>query len=218
MTTGWFDEATAWFEEQKRLTPDELQNVTFPTTRLGRRGYEQAPVNRFLRQVHAEFVRLVKDRASLWQDVQQLRRRMLVGPADGDEGDILFRQSDVQALSSLAIEEARLGRHGALREAQEHSDMILKDAHAKAREAAVAALNAAAVPQTDGERRAAQAELAYLRAYSSVYREHLRAYTEDVIRGIEEWESKGKEGASLPDAATAEEAALGQAERRSTGQ
>jgi DivIVA domain-containing protein len=54
---GWSDPlTTAWFDEQRRLSPDELQNVTFPTSGLGRHGYEEAAVNRFLRKVHAEFV------------------------------------------------------------------------------------------------------------------------------------------------------------------
>jgi DivIVA domain-containing protein len=205
---------TAWFDEQKRMTPGELEAVRFPTTRLGRRGYEEAPVNQFLRQVHSEFKRLVDERASLWQDVQRLRRRILAREAvAGDQDELLFgvvgpRERAEQILSAAQAttdrraagapaygigvsEEARLHRPEILREAQERSDVILKDAHAKAREAAVSALNGAALPQTDRERRAAQAELAYLRAYSAVYREHLRAYTEGVLRVIDEWERKG---------------------------
>ncbi len=229
---------TAWFDEENRLTPDELQTTTFPTTRLGRRGYEEAPVNRFLREVHAEFVRLVNERASLWQEVQRLRQRILAGEVGaGDERGVLFGEADAhvhavrilstaqmtadryvadaQAYSSRVTEEARLRRYEILREAQEHSSMILEDAHAKARDAAVTALNGSVPPQTDRERRAAQAELAYLRTYSGVYREHLRAYTEGILRGIEEWERK--EAASLQQAASVEETALGYAERRSIG-
>ena len=53
-------------------------------SRLGRRGYEEEPVREFLREVHAEFVRLVNERASLWQEVQRLRRRIIAGEGDGD--------------------------------------------------------------------------------------------------------------------------------------
>jgi DivIVA domain-containing protein len=201
----------AWFDEQSRLTPEELQTVTFPMSRLGRRGYEEEPVQGFLQLVHAEFVRLVNERASLWQEVQRLRRRILAGE-DGDPQAVLFGEADAhvhavrilstaqvtadryvadaQAYSSRVTAEARLRRDDIVREAQQHSDMILEDAHARAREAAVSALNEAAPPQTDRERRAAQAELAYLRTYGDVYRAHLRAYTEGVLRGIEEWERK----------------------------
>lgn len=212
---------TAWYDEENRLTPDELQTVTFPMSRLGRRGYEEEPVREFLRVVHAEFMRLVNERASLWQEVQRLRRRVIAGKTDGDSQAVLFGEADAhvhavrilstaqvtadryvadaQAYSSRVTEEARLRRDEIMREAEQYSDMLLEEAHTRARDAAVSALNGAAVPQTDRERQAAQAELAYLRTYSDVYRSHLRAYTEGILRGIEEWERK--EAASLPDAA-----------------
>jgi cell division septum initiation protein DivIVA len=245
LTTAWSDEqdrveqddrveralTTAYFDEQDRLTPEELQTVTFPLSRLGRRGFEEEPVKGFLRMVHAEFVRLVNERASLWQEVQRLRRRVLAGEADGDPQAVLFGEADAhihavrilstaqatadryvadaQAYSSRVTEEARLRRDDIMREAQQHSDMILEEAHGRARDAAVSALNLPAPPQTDRERQAAQAELAYLRTYSDVYRAHLRAYTEGVLRGIEEWERK--EAVSFP------EAVQGQADQRSIG-
>ena len=212
---------TAWFEEKDRLTPEVLQTVTFPLSRLGRRGYEEEPVREFLRAVHAEFVHLVNERASLWQDVQRLRRRIIAGQNNGDPQAVLFGEADAhvhavrilstaqvtadryvadaQAYSSRVTEEARLRRDDIMREAQQYSDMLLEEAHNKARDAAVTALNAAPTPQTDREQRAAQAELAYLRTYSDVYRAHLRAYTEGVLRGIEEWERK--DAASLQEAA-----------------
>ena len=211
---------TAWFDEQSRMSPEELLTATFPMSRLGRRGYEEDPVQDFLRTVHAELVRLVNERASLWQEVQRLRRRIIAGEGNGDQNGVLFGEgdahvhavrilstaqvtadryvADAQAYSSRVTEEARLRRDDIVREAQQHSDMILEDAHARARDAAVSALNVAAPPQTDRERRAAQAELAYLRTYSDVYRAHLRAYTEGVLRGIEDWERK--EAASLQEA------------------
>ena len=203
---------TAWFDEQDRLTPEDLQTVTFPLSRLGRRGFEEEPVRQFMRTMHAEFVRLVNERASLWQEVQRLRRRILAGGADGDPQGVLFGEADAhvhavqilstaqatadryvadaQAYSSRITEEARLRRDHIMREAQQHSDMIMEEAHSRARDAAVTALNLPAPVQTDQERQAAQAELAYLRTYSDVYRAHLRAYTEGVLRGIEEWERK----------------------------
>ena len=212
---------TAWFDEQSRMTPEELQTVTFPTSRLGRRGYEEGPVREFLSTVHAEFVRLVNDRTSLWQEVQRLRRRIIAGEADGDEQTVLFGAADAHAhavrilsvaqvtadkyvadaqdYSSRLTEETRRRRDEIMQEAQQYSDRLLEDAHAKAREAAVSALNVATVPQSDEQQRAAQAELAYLRTYSDVYRSHLRAYTEGILRGIEEWERK--ETASLQEAA-----------------
>jgi DivIVA domain-containing protein len=218
---------TAWFDEQSRMTPDELQTVTFPTSRLGRRGYEEGPVREFLSAVQSEFVRLVNERTSLWQEVQRLRRRIIAGEVDDDAQTVLFGEADAhvhavrilstaqvtadryvadaQDYSSRLTEEARRRRDEIMQEAQQYSDMVLEDAHTKAREAAVSALNVAAAPQSDEEQRAAQAELAYLRTYSDVYRAHLRAYTEGILRGIEEWERK--EAVSLQDAAHAGPAA-----------
>ena len=182
---------TAWFDEQQRLTLEELQSARFP---LGRRGYDEESVNSFLRLVQAEFVRLLNERASLWEEVQRLRRRILAGEAaevDGDPKAVLLREADGQI---PAVRHDHL-----LLEAEQHSDMILEDAQALAREAAVSALNLPAPPQTDRERQAAQAELAYLRTYSDFYRAHLRAYTEGMLRGIEEWERD--EAASFQEAA-----------------
>ena len=220
----------AWYDEENRLAPGELQTVMFPMSRLGRRGYEEEPVRDFLRVVHAEFVRLVNERASLWQEVQRLRRRVIEGMEEGNPQAVLFGEADAhvhavrilstaqvtadryvadaQAYSSRVTEEARMRRDEIMREAQQYSDMILEDAHDKARSAAVVALNAAPTPQTETERSAVQAELAYLRTYSDVYRAHLRAYTEGVLRGIEEWERK--EAAALDDA-------QGRVEQRSIG-
>jgi DivIVA domain-containing protein len=226
----------AWFDDESRLSPEEVQTVTFPMSRLGRRGFEEEPVRDFLRVVHAELVRLVNERASLWQDVQRLRRRILAGETGPDGQNVLFGEADAhvhavrilstaqvtadryvadaQAYSSRVTEEARLRRDDIMREAQQHSDMILEDAHARARDAAVSALNVPAPPLSDRERQAAHAELAYLRTYSDVYRAHLRAYTEGVLRGIEEWERK--EAASLQEAAL-RDTALPQSDRRSIG-
>jgi len=39
----------AWQDEQKRLTPDEVQSASFPLSRLGRRGYDEEHVRAFLR-------------------------------------------------------------------------------------------------------------------------------------------------------------------------
>jgi DivIVA domain-containing protein len=196
---------TAWFDEQQRLTPEELRTARFP---LGRRGYEEESVDSFLRRVQAEFVRLVSERASLWEEVQRLRRRILAGEAaavDGDPKAALLGE----AYACRITDEARLRRDRLMQEAEQHSDMILEDAQVRAREAAVSALNLPAPPQTDRERQAVQAELAYLRTYSDFYRAHVRAYTEGMLRGIEEWERN--------EAASFQAAAPGPADQRSIG-
>ena len=210
MTTVQFD--GSWLSGPGRLTPEDLQAVTFPATRLGRRGYEEEPVRAFLRAVHTELTQLTCERTSLWQEVQRLRRRILAGDDPADPRAVLFGEhdahvhavqilstaqatadryvADAQAYSSKVTQEARHRRDQVLAQAQAHSQMILDDAHAAARDAAVTALNHPPPPQTDHQRQAAAAELAYLRTYTDVYRSHLRAYTEGILRGIEEWERK----------------------------
>jgi cell division septum initiation protein DivIVA len=221
---------TTWYDEEERLTPDALEATTFPLSRLGRRGYDEESVKGFLRLVHTEWVRLVNERASLWQEVQRLRQRIVTREGNGHGQAVLFGQADAhihavrilstaqqtadryvadaQAYSSRVTTEARQRRDHIMHEAQQHSDMILQDAQARARDAAVSVLNLPAPLQTDQERQAAQAELAYLRTFSDVYRAHLRAYTEGVLRGIEEWERK---------AASLEEAEHGNGDHLSNG-
>ena len=227
MTSAKFD--GAWLDGEGRLTPEELQTATFPLCRLGRRGYEEEPVRRFLRVVHAEFVRVLNERASLWNEVQRLRHRILTGEA-GDPEAALFDEAypfdeedtdvdvapipstaqataygyvpDAQAHSSRVTKEAGQRRDLIVQEAQQYSDEILTDAHARAREAAIFALSHPSPPQNDQEWQAAQAELAYLRTYSDVYRAHLRAYTEHVLRRIEEWESEETSFSESPNAHT----------------
>jgi cell division septum initiation protein DivIVA len=207
---------SAWYDEQKRLTPDQLQAVTFPLTRWGRHGYEEEPVRSFVAEVHAEFVRLINERASLWQEVQRLRRRIL-GTEDGNDA-VLFGAddahvhavrilsnaqltadryvADAQAYSGRLTEEARTNRDEIMTQAQHHADMMLDEAKTKAREAAVAAMsNDPLPPQTEHERRAAEGELAYLRTFSEVYRQHLRIYTESVQRILDDWDHKERDAA-----------------------
>jgi DivIVA domain-containing protein len=223
VTTVQFD--GSWLSGQGRLSPEDLQTAAFPLTRLGRRGYEEEPVRAFLRAVHAEFTRLAGERTSLWQEVQRLRRRILAGEDPADPRAVLFGEqdahvhavqilstaqatadryvADAQAYSSRVTEEARRRRDDILTQAQQHSQMILDDAGARARDAAVTALESPPPPQTGQQRQAAAAELAYLRTYTDVYRAHLRAYTEGILRGIEEWERK--EQTTLPQATTGQQ-------------
>jgi DivIVA domain-containing protein len=211
---------TAWFDEQNRMNPEELQTVTFPLSRLGRRGYDEESVRHFLRTVHGQYVKLINERTSMWQEVQRLRRRLIAGQVNGDANGVPAGEADghahavrvlsaaqvtadryvadAQAYSSRLTAEARLRRDEIMQDAQRYADMVMEEAHGKAREAAVSVLNTAPSPQTFHEQQAAQAELAYLRTYSDVYRSHLRAYTEGILRGIEEWEHR--EASSLDDA------------------
>jgi len=201
----------AWYDQQKRLTPDKLQAASFPLTRWGRHGYDEEHVRSFLVEVHAEFVRLINERASLWQEVHRLRRR-IPGTENGNEA-ILFGKddahvhavrilsnaqltadryvADAQAYSGRLTEEASDHRDEIMAQAERHADMLIEEGRTRAREAAVEAMSHDVLaPQTDQERRAAEGELAYLRTFNEVYRQHLKIYTESVQRLLADWDRK----------------------------
>jgi DivIVA domain-containing protein len=205
-----------------RLTPDAVQAVTFPSARLGRRGLDEEHVRAFCGQVERELVRLFNERTSLTDEVQRLRRRVL--GLSGDDGDAGYKPDDahVQAVRILSraqqtadryvadaqeysrqlAQDARRRRDEILADAKTHAAMMLEDSHGEASRAAEAAL-AAPVTLPEGDRRELEAELAYLRTFSDVYRTHLHAYLDALLRNVEEWERAEKTSlaaarASLP--------------------
>jgi DivIVA domain-containing protein len=192
-----------------RLTPDAVQAVTFPSARLGRRGLDEEHVRAFCGQVERELVRLFNERTALADEVQRLRRRVL-GLSGDDAG---YRQddahvqavrilskaqqtadnyvSDAQEYSRQLAQDARRRRDEILTEARKHAAVMLEEAHTEASSAADAALVAPAT-QPDTDRRELEAELAYLRTFSDVYRTHLHAYLDALLRNVEEWERAEK--------------------------
>lgn len=206
MTSG------AWYDEQRRVTPDQVEAAAFPLTRWGKQGYDVESVRAFLAEVQAEFVRLVNERSSLWQEVQRLRRRIL-GKDNGKDAAVLFGEddahihavrilanaqmaadrcvADAQAYSGRVTAEARTRREEIITQAQQHSEMLLEEARARAREAAIVAMNHEPLqPASEQERRAVQGEVAYLRTFNEVYRTHLKVYTQTILSTIEDWENK----------------------------
>lgn len=194
-----------------RLTPDAVQAVTFPSARLGRRGLDEEHVRAFCGQVERELVRLFNERTALADEVQRLRRRVL--GLSGDDAEAGYRQDDahVQAVRILSkaqqtadnfvadaqdysrqlAQDARRRRDEILTEARKHAAVMLEEAHTEASSAAEAALVAPAT-QPDADRRELEAELAYLRTFSDVYRTHLHAYLDALLRNVEEWERAEK--------------------------
>jgi hypothetical protein len=69
---------------------------------------------------------------------------------------------------------------------------VLSEAHQQATQAAHAAMSGRQPTLSNGEHADLRAELAYLRTFSDVYRTHLRAYLEALLRNVEEWERAEK--------------------------
>jgi len=201
---------TAFLGFSGRLTPDSVQGVSFPPAKLGRRGLDERHVRAFCGQVERELVRLLNERTSLSNEVQRLRNRVLGG--EGAEARILQDDAqaqavhilsqaqqtadryvaDAQAYSRQMADDARQMRDQILAEARARAAAVLEDAHGKASLAAEASL-AAPIPGTDDDRRELQAEVAYLRTYSDVYRTHLHTYLDTLLRNVEEWERAEKQ-------------------------
>jgi cell division septum initiation protein DivIVA len=203
----------AWYDQENRMTPDRVLAVTFPLTRWGRNGYEEEPVRAFLGEVHGELVRLVNERASLWQEVQRLRQRILGRETATGHDEVLFGKddahahavrilstaqltadryvADAQAYSGRVTEEARNNRDEIMAQAQQHAEMLVDEARARARQAALDAINREALPpQSAQERRAIEGEIAYLRTFTDVYRQHLKIYTDSIQRMLNDWDDK----------------------------
>jgi DivIVA domain-containing protein len=189
----------------QRLTPAELQAVTFQRAPLGRRGFDEEQVRAFLRQVEQELVRVLNEKAALEHEAGTLRDRISGtrnGPAPPQAEDahiqavrILSKAqetadhyvADAQRYSREVAEEAHRGRDEILADAKSRAVLVLEEAHRQASTAA-AQVAPSAEPLSGDDRRDLEREIAYLRTFSDVYRTHLRSYLEALLRNVEEWE------------------------------
>jgi DivIVA domain-containing protein len=198
----------------ERLTPDQVRSIAFPQARFGHRGFDEEHVRAFCALVERELVTLLNEKASLWEEVERLRRRFIdAGDSPGARPEDAHIQAvrilsnaqqmadryvaDAQQYSRQLTQEARRHRNEVLAEAKTHADRVLDDAHSRASRAAEVAATEPG-PAANGEWRDRTAELAYLRTFSEVYRTHLRAYLETLLSNVEDWEQS--EQSSLAEA------------------
>ncbi|HKB29953.1 MAG TPA: hypothetical protein VKD26_03880 [Streptosporangiaceae bacterium] len=206
---------TPTFSSGDRLTPDQVESISFEHTRLGRRGLDEEQVRSFCAHVQRELIQLLNEKAALYEEVQRLRRRIRyppgenggIGGAQPEDAHILAVRvlskaqttadryvADAQRYSRQLAEDARRHRDQILAEARSHATLVLEEADVSATRAATVAA-ASPAPLTQAERQGVEAELAYLRTFSEVYRTHLRAYLEALLRSVDEWE--GTERSSI---------------------
>jgi DivIVA domain-containing protein len=201
---------------EPRLTPDGVQAVSFRSAHLGRRGLDEEHVRAFCHQVQDELGRLLSERTALQEEVSRLRRRILGHPGEDDGVGSSRADAHLQAVSILhraeqtadhyvaeaqeysrhLAQDAERRRDDILAEASEHANRMMDKAHYEAGQAAQAALAAqmalaaqtapAAGAAPPKDRRELEAELAYLRTFSDVYRTHLRAALDALIRDVSE--------------------------------
>jgi len=196
-----------------RLTPEQVRSITFPPARFGRRGLDEVHVRAFCAQVEEEIVYLLNERASLYQQAEQLRQRFR-DPVDGEPA-YMSGIAHLQAVQVMVnaqktaerfvgearqycrelAENARQRRDQLLAEARLSAAKLMERADSEARiavaEAAArtpaAAPAAAAAPASSSEQENLQEEITYLRMYSEVYRTHLRTYLEALLRNVDDW-------------------------------
>lgn len=196
-----------------RLTPDEVRSMAFPAARFGRRGLDEEHVRAFCARVEAEIVFLLNERASLYQHAELLRRQ--VTEENGEPG-YTPEAAHVQAVQILANAQqtadrlvrdaqqycrelangAKARRDQMLDIAQGNAAKIMAEAEAEARAAAASA--SAAQDGRLGEHGNPQEEMAYLRTFSQVYRAHLRAYLEALLRNVDDWGRAEHEAMGVP--------------------
>lgn len=184
-----------------RLTPDEVRSVAFPPARLGRRGLDEEHVRAFCARVEQEIVFLLGERASLYQQAEQLRQRLaeVSGPDSGYDPEAAQLQavqilsnaqrtadrviSEAQQYCRALAEGAKQRRDQMLAEAQVTASRMLEQADNQAR----TAVAEAAVRDSHSKSHSPEEEAVYLRTFSEVYRTHLRAYLEALLRSLDEW-------------------------------
>ena len=100
--------------------------------------------------------------------------------------------ADAQKYSRQLTDDARRLRDEILAEARTRAEQVLEEAHGEASLAAEASLDAS-MARKSSDHGKLEAELAYLRTFSDVYRAHLHSYLDKLLRNVEEWDRAEKE-------------------------
>jgi len=193
----------------KRLTPGEVQEqvTSIPLARLGRRGLDPEEVRAFCARLEHELVLRDKEAASMQQDIQKLRMRVIQGP-DEDTPATAFQPgethiqvvsmlakgqatvdrivADAQAYSAEMAHDARRRKSEIIADARAHAALIVDEAHREASKAA-AAVPAPSSPASPDELQTARAELVRLQTYIDVLLDHMQAFTETQMHMLDDW-------------------------------
>jgi DivIVA domain-containing protein len=192
----------------RRLTPAEVQNVTFSRSTMLHPGYADAEVDRFLDRVGDELARLQSENAALSDQLAALQERLegvesRPGPSEQAVGILAAAQqtadqyvAEAEAFSRVMTSEAREQYEEQLRQARDKAGAIIQAAQEAAQGAVVAdavgrPADAAAHPDAE----ALQRQVVYLQAFGQACRVQLRSYLEALLTDVEtEW------GRAAPDA------------------
>ncbi len=175
----------------ERLSPDVIRHTTFERTPLGRRGYPEYDVDRFLRRVADELAGVDAEKADLRAEIDRLRNYFRKQKINPDGGSTDSEGPSVQAVNTLSLAQQAADQHiaqaenqarGLLGDARRQYESIVEEAQLRAHEAAEAASQAQrAVGQARGQssdQAALEAKVAYLRTFADVTQVQMRSILE----------------------------------------
>jgi DivIVA domain-containing protein len=185
---------------ERRLTPADLQHVTFTRGAMLRPGYSDEEVDRFLNRVAQEMARLHAEKAELRDQVRLLQEQVQgvvhqEAPSDQAVRILASAQQTADAYVAEAEDfsrqmtaDARVQYEDRLREARENAGAIIQ----AAQEAAARMVTGGGVqPAVGAEQRGTEEleeQVAYLKAFAQACRTQLRAYLEALLTDVEtEW-------------------------------
>jgi cell division initiation protein len=182
-----------------RLTPESVRRTTFERAGLGRRGYLEPDVERFLVRVADALAWADSEKADLRAEIDRLRnyfREQGTGPAGGGAAaDPTPGTPTVQAVNALSMAQQAADQHIAQAEAyardllgtaRRQYEAIVLEAHDQAQAAAAAAAEAYVAADQAQHQVSQQADLeakvTYLRTFAEVTQVQMRSIL-DALRG-----------------------------------
>jgi DivIVA domain-containing protein len=196
----------AYANEERRLSPADVQNVRFPRGSVMRPGYLETEVDRFLARVSQELARGIAERAELRDQVHALREQLAgvqqeqaaqAPPSDQAVRILASAQqtadnyvAEAEEFSRQMTSEARHQYEELTRQARENAGAIIQAAQEAAAKVGRGHAAGATGPVAPDEATAQQLQeqIAYLRAFGQATRTQLRAYLEALLADVErEW-------------------------------
>jgi DivIVA domain-containing protein len=185
-------------QDDRGLTPADLQNVRFTRATMMHPGYVDSEVDRVLSRVAEELGRLYAEKAALRDQVRSLQAQVdgIVIPVPPSEQAVRILSAAQQTADTYVAEaeefsrqmtsDARAEYEEQVRRARENAGAILQ----AAQEAAANIGGLAPVPAEPRHRSVEELEeqVAYLKAFGQACRVQLRSYLEALLGDVEsEW-------------------------------
>lgn len=180
-----------------RLTPDAIRRARFERTGLGRRGYVEEDVERFMVRVADVVDGSNREKAELRAEIDRLRNyfrengiqlgasgsaRSSTGPSDAPSVQAVNALSRAQQAADQHIAQAEAYARDLVGTARQQYEAILHEAHDQAQAAAAAAADAYLAADRAHDQVSQQADIeakvAYLRTFADVTQVQMRSILE----------------------------------------